>query len=266
MNILGVPMNTVTFNEAIKCAQLYARGEKTRVILTPNPEMILAAQSNPHLMKALHNADLLTADGIGVVWAGAVARQYLQQKKYRYNKWIIGIRYLIEIVRGTIHSPFPQRVSGSDMMNALCKKAQKKDAIFILGGMKGVAEIAASNLSKDNKQLNVVGTSSASAELKNDKKICKQIMQSGATILFVGFGTPKQEEWIERNRTQLSSVKLIMGIGGAIDFAAQKRKRAPQWMQRYGLEWLFRIIKQPSRIKRIINATIIFPYTFLRSL
>jgi len=111
----------------------------------------------------------------------------------------------------------------------------------------------------------IAGTFAGSPSQEEDVNIRKLIDQSEAKILFVAFGAPKQEMWIARNLAHLKHIKVVMGVGGAFDFISGTIKRAPYWMRRIGVEWLYRLIKQPSRIGRIFNATIKFPIVFLGS-
>ena len=132
--------------------------------------------------------------------------------------------------------------------------------IFLLGAEEGVTEKVKSILEKRHPDIKIVGTFAGSPDTKDDKQITNLINKIAPNVLFIAYGAPAQELWINRNLKRLPSVKLAMGIGGAFDFISGKQKRAPHLMQKLGLEWLYRLFKQPSRIKRIYNATIRFPY------
>lgn len=263
MKILGIDVDQITFKEATAKCLKFAKSKVKNVVVTPNPEIILHAQKDKKFAAILNKAHLKIPDGIGIVWAGAVHKEYHAKLPYRYNKWLIGFRHLMNMATKNYDSLFPERVCGSDLMMELCKKFDQKTKVFLLGGGKGVADLAAKNLLKKNKKLNIVGTDSGSADKSNDANLRNIINKSKADVIFVGFGAVKQEFWISRNLKYLTNAKLALGIGGSIDFAAGKITRAPEWMQKFSLEWLYRLIKQPARIKRIFNATVIFPIEYL---
>lgn len=139
--------------------------------------------------------------------------------------------------------------------------------IFFLGAQPGVAEKTAQTLQKNMglQSSQIAGTASGSPHSNDEEEMRKLINNAKPDILFVAFGAPKQELWLERNLPYLQTVKVAIGVGGAFDFIAGIRKRAPHWMQKLGIEWLYRVIQQPSRIRRIYNATVKFPIRILLS-
>jgi len=158
-----------------------------------------------------------------------------------------------------IRGVFPERVTGSDLFNKVIERSQdKKWRIFLLGADVGIAQKAIDNLLKKYPKAVFAGGYSGSPNVNEENYICEMINIAKPDILFVAYGSPAQEIWIKRNLNKFSSVKVAAGVGGAIDFAAGKIKRAPLLLQRIGLEWLWRLIKEPSRIKRIWRATYIF--------
>lgn len=233
IKILDIPFDHLTESEALAFV-LKKMQEKTTFVTTPNPEMLLEARKNLAFKKVLQETDLNIADGIGIIWASKMNQ-----------------------------TPLPQRVTGVDLMQAICKKVPASSKIFLLGAAEGIAEKVKDKLQSVRADLQVVGTYSGSADQNEEKNICNRIQLSGADIIFVAFGAPKQELWIARNLQHLKNLKLVMGVGGAFDFIAGKRKRAPVWIQKLWLEWLYRLIQEPKRIKRIYNATIKFPLVFL---
>ncbi len=204
-------------------------------IATPNPEMLLEARKNPEFKQILNaKTNLNIPDGIGIIFASKFTKRAL-----------------------------PERVTGTDLLQAICHFVPKGTKIFLLGAAPGVAEKVKSKLKSKYSQINIVGTLSGSPSPAEESEIIKKINNSDAQILFVAFGAPKQEMWIARNIKSMPKLKLAMGIGGAFDFIAGIKKRAPYLMRKTGLEWLFRLIIEPRRIKRIYNATIKFPIFFL---
>lgn len=232
--IMEIPFDKVTLESAMTLLLEKLANDDTRgfFVATPNPEMLLAAGKNHEFKKILQQTNLNIPDGTGIIWAS---------KRH-----------------GT---PLPERVTGTDLMQALCHKVTPDTRIFLLGAAKGVAEKAAQKL-QINKKLNIVGTFSGSALPHDDLNLQKLINDARPDLLFVAFGAPKQELWIARNLPHLPTVKVVMGVGGAFDFISGVRNRAPAWMRRIGLEWLYRLLKQPKRIVRIFNATVRFPITF----
>lgn len=249
--ILGTKFDPVSFDQALEQILQWSKGQKKRHIVTPNPEIVLEARENKKFRNILNNSDLSIADGIGILWAST----YLNGAK-TFFRWMETL-FIIPIKPEKIKKILPERVTGTDLLQEICKQSDEK--IFLLGAAPGIAEKAAEKLGN-----NIVGTYSGSPKPKYENEICEKINKSQAKILFVAYGAPKQELWISHNLKKLKTVKVAIGVGGAFDFVAGKRQRAPKWMQSLGLEWLYRIIQEPSRIKRIYNATIKFPIAVFR--
>lgn len=203
-------------------------------VLTPNPEMLVAAQRNTDFRVVLQHSSLNVPDGFGLILAS---------------------RFL-----GT---PLPERVSGVDLLMKLCEDIDVP--IFLLGAGAGVAERAASALCAKNPSLRIVGIYAGSPSSFDEEEILARINASGAQMLFVAYGAPLQDLWIVRNLKRIPTVNVAMGVGGAFDFLAGLRSRAPRFLQRIGLEWLWRLAQEPKRIGRIFTAVIVFPLLVLRS-
>lgn len=237
IKILGVPFDTATLSEVIEWIEKKILENGQIHIATPNPEIVLEAQKNPVLKKILEKTHLNIPDGIGIILAS----------------------------KGKIKS----RVTGTDVMEKILIKSsephsplfQKK--IFLLGAVENVAEKVQKKFTEQLKEIKITGTESGSPMAIDEERLIKKINESGAEILFVAYGAPAQEIWIEKNLPKLN-IKFAMGVGGAFDFFAEIKKRAPKWMQKYGLEWLYRLIQEPKRAKRIYNAVIKFPILVLR--
>lgn len=235
--ILGVPFDSITIDEALAATMEKLRGHHGKFfIATPNPEMLLATRKNESFLHLLNQTDLNIPDGFGIMLAA-----YLSGKKLK------------------------QRITGTDFMQTICHYAPRGTKIFLLGAGPGVAEKTKEVLEKRYPQIQISGTYAGSPAPEDAKKIIERINTSQAHILFVAFGAPKQEMWLAQNLTHLQSIKVAMGVGGAFDFIAGVIKRAPTWMRKAGLEWLYRLFKQPQRIGRIFNATIKFPVVLLLS-
>lgn len=233
--ILGVKINTETIEETTKLVEHFLVDGKQHYIVTPNPEFLVLAQKDEEFKYILNNADIAVADGFGLTLA---------------SRFIFGKKL--------------QRITGNDLVEILARTAEKNNypIFFLGGGEKGVAKKASEKLLKKFSKMPVAGTMDEKIfnDPKNiDKEVIDAINFSKAKILFVALGQGKQEKFIHYNLPQLNSVALAIGIGGVFDFLAGNKKRAPVFMQRFGLEWLYRLIQEPKRWKRIYNAVIIFP-------
>ena len=222
VEILGIPFDSVDMEDAVETAQKYAVGDRFRAIFTPNPEIVMAAQKDEELKKALHSADMLIPDGIGIVIASF----------FYGNK-------------------LPERVAGFDLMKELIAwGVHKKWTFYLLGGKPGVPDKAKLNLEKAYPRIRIVGTHHGYFK-ENEEEVIAHINLCNPNILLVGLGAPLQEKWIFRNRWNLNA-NLAMGIGGSLDILAGKARRAPKIFIKLGLEWLYRLIKEPWRIKRMM--------------
>lgn len=221
VNILGVNVSRLTFSQALEKAETLVNSDGVSMIFTPNPEIIMHAHEDGELKSILNAADMCTADGIGVV----------------YGAKILG-------------TPVPERVAGFDLTCALIEKLSKTgDGVFLFGAKPGVAETAKKNLEEKYPGIVVSGTRNGYFKPEDECDIVNEINASGAKLLLVCLGAPKQEKWIAAHRDELK-VNLCMGVGGTLDVLAGTAKRAPAIFIKLNLEWLYRIAKNPSRIGR----------------
>ncbi len=223
IKILGVPVHPYTMKGAVeKILELVSKKKKTFVV-TANAEIIMMGHADVDYMKILNQADLVLPDGAGTVWAG---------RKLGYD--------------------VPERVAGYDLFLQLMSAAANKNLkIFFFGSAPGVAEEAKKKCECLYPGVSIVGCRNGYFSETDDLAIVKQINDSGADLLFVALGAPKQEKWLSMNLNSLQP-SLLMGIGGSFDVLAGKMERAPKWMQESSLEWLFRLYKQPSRFRRML--------------
>jgi len=249
LSILDVPFDVLNLSSAVDLLASSRDKKKQLFCVTPNPEICLEAMKNRAFKKVLKEADLSIPDGFGILWAA----RYLSGKKNIF-RWLWT---LLTPWKTSKLSPIRSRVTGTDLMRRFCKEYPDRK-IFLLGASKEVNEKLAKKLNKSG--MKIVGNYSGNPSEKLELIIRSMIQASGAEVLFVAFGAPNQELWIARNRKYLKSVRVAVGVGGAFDFLAGKRTRAPKWMQNMGLEWLFRLLIEPSRVKRIFRATLIFPW------
>ena len=222
--ILGIPVVPYTMEEAVTKLTEDVLKKKRSFVVTANAEIIMMAQDDPEYKTILsQTADLILPDGADTVWAG------------NYLGYVI-----------------PERVAGYDLYLRLLEQAAKKNIpVYFFGGKPGIAEEAAEEGKRRWPGLKVAGCRNGYFSADEEHRIIEDINRSGAVMLFAALGAPKQEKWLAKYREQLTPC-LLMGIGGSFDVLAGKVQRAPKWMQDAKLEWLFRLVKQPSRFGRML--------------
>lgn len=224
VNILGVNVDKVTTAEAADKIMSFFNEDRLHTVFTPNSEIIMHAYKNAEFADLLNSADLLTADGIGVVYASRILKNRISE-----------------------------RAAGYDIARLVLDKLKETDyKLFLFGGKPGVAEEAAEKLLKDYSGLKIAGMRNGYFNADEEDEIVEEINNSGADIVFVCLGAPKQEEWINKRRDKLK-VKAAMGIGGSLDVFAGRVERAPDIFCKLGLEWFYRLCKEPWRIGRMME-------------
>lgn len=269
IKILNVQFDVCTKDEAL--ARIFDilenRSHETgKYVVTPNPEMLLEALHNREFREALNHAWLSIPDGIGILWASTF--QSIASRNAKFLRLLKGVATLSSLLflPKFCRKIFPERITGTDFMQSICAVSSKKRLpIFLLGAGPGVAEKIKEVFKIRYPKVNIVGTFSGSPFEGDFPRIQSLVAETRPEILFVAYGAPAQELWIAEHLKQLHSVKIAIGVGGAFDFIAGTRKRAPKTMQKLGLEWLFRLIQEPSRLKRIWNACVKFPLKVMRS-
>ncbi len=217
--VLGVPFDPVDLGAAVEvCARLVQDG-RPHLVVTANPEAVMRAQADPEFAEVIRGADLVVADGIGVIWASRRLGQ-----------------------------PLPGRVPGIELVEALCAHAARAGLrVFLLGGAEGVAERAAQNLVRRYPGLRIGGTHHG--YFTEDAPVVARVAESRSELLFVGMGMPRQEKWLSRHLSALG-VRLAVGVGGSLDVLAGRVRRAPEVLRRLHLEWLYRLLQEPRRWRR----------------
>ena len=222
INVMGVGFDNLTLDEAVSEALRLIRERRSAYVVTPNPEIVMICRENPEAMEAVQQADLVLPDGIGVV----------------YGAKILG-------------TPLKGKLPGIDFVTALMAELAKTGGrVFLLGSKPGVAELAAENLVSRFPGLQVCGT--MDGYFKDDAPVIEAVNAAAPDLLFVCLGAPKQELWMRRNAPKLN-VGLMAGLGGSLDVFAGTVKRAPVIFQKLGLEWFYRLLKEPKRIGRMMN-------------
>ncbi|WP_442891484.1 WecB/TagA/CpsF family glycosyltransferase [Dendrosporobacter sp. 1207_IL3150] len=209
--------------KAVKIVEEFIAARKPRLIATANAEMVMMAQNDCELKKILNNADLVVPDGAGVVWAA---------------------KYSGELI--------PERVAGFDLVQQILRKAAKNNyRIYFFGGAPGIAEQAKTWAETNYAGVKIVGVRNGFFASDDEPRIINEIKSSNPDVLLVALGVPKQEKWLAQNIAQLG-VPIAIGVGGTFDVMAGVVNRAPIWMQRANLEWLYRLLSQPQRALRML--------------
>lgn len=222
VEILGVGFDNITKAEAVDHAFAIQSEHKAYYVVTPNPEIVMLAREDEAMLSAAKDAELVIADGIGVI----------------YGAKILG-------------TPLKDRIPGIDFTTALLEKMNEEGrSLFLFGAKPGVAEKAAENLGLKFPNVKIVGTNDG--YFTDDEPIIEKINAAKPDLMLVCLGAPKQEKWMQRNVSRLD-VGIMVGAGGSLDVFAGVVERAPEVWQRLGLEWLHRLLKEPSRIGRMMK-------------
>ncbi len=221
--ILGVKVDHVTMEQAISRIVEMVAQPKPHLIVTANSEMVMMANDDPLLYEIIERADLVVPDGIGVIWASRL-----------------------------LSNALPQRVPGVELMQSLvAESAVHQWRIFLLGAEPGIADQAAQAIQAAYPAVNIVGTHHGYFKQNHtEQHVLSLIKASKPDILFIALGVPKQEKWAAAHLAKLG-VPAAIGVGGSFQIFAGTVQRAPLWMRRVGLEWFYRLLKQPWRIKRM---------------
>jgi exopolysaccharide biosynthesis WecB/TagA/CpsF family protein len=240
IKLFQVGIDQVDNQETIQKIEEFIVSKNPHQIVTPDTLAVLRARKDPEYQAILKSADLVTPDGAGILWATT-----------------------------TLNYPLPERVTGIDIIHNICRLATEKGySLYLLGSYPGVAGEAALNLTRKYPGIKIAGThhgyfggedsqncedvkNGNSDKNKEEEEIIAEIKENRPDILLVGMGVPKQEKWISKNLDKLN-VPVCMGVGGSFDVLSGRIPRAPLWMQRHGMEWVYRSIKQPNRAFRTL--------------
>jgi N-acetylglucosaminyldiphosphoundecaprenol N-acetyl-beta-D-mannosaminyltransferase len=236
---MNTEIDNLTMKETIDEIDKLIKKDKNAYVVTPNVDHIVKLETDKELQEVYKDADLILTDGKPLIWIS---------KFYK--------------------TPIKEKISGSDLFPLLCEMAAEKGYnMFFLGAGEGVANKAAQNLTNKFPKLNIVGTYSPPFGFEKDKKeiekIINMVNKANTQILIVGLGCPKQEKFIHKYRKELN-VPISLGLGASLDFEAGNIKRAPKWMSDNGLEWLYRLSKEPKRMfkRYIVDDVKIFKLMF----
>ena len=223
VTILGVPVDVITMGEAVARIDGFIEKRTPVLVATANAEMLMRATHDGALRRILQGAAMVTPDGAGTVWAAH-----------------------------HLGHAMPERVAGYDMVQELMREAPAKHRrIFFFGSAPGVADKAKKKAEQLYPGIEIVGTRNGFFAAADEPAIIEEIKAAHPDILLAALGVPKQEKWLAKHLSELS-VPVAIGVGGTFDVMAGVMKRAPRWMQRAKLEWLFRGMMQPQRAGRLL--------------
>lgn len=222
IDVLGVSFDDLTMDEAVEIALGFMQERRACYACTPNPEIVMAAKGDAALRAALSGAELVLADGVGITKAAAM-----------------------------LGTPLKSRVPGIDFAsNVISRLAQRGGSVYLLGAKPLVAEAAAEKLTQTYPGIVIAGTNDG--YFTDDAPVIEKINAASPDFLMVCLGSPKQELWMSANAGRLSC-GLMAGLGGSLDVLAGNVQRAPETWRRLGLEWLYRVIKEPKRLGRVMK-------------
>ena len=222
INIMGVGFDSLTLPEAVERAEKLISEQRAAYVVTPNPEIVMTCWENPDAMEAVQNADLVLPDGVGVIYGAKILGTPLKGK-------LPGIDFATELMR---------------------RMAKRGGRVYLLGAKPGIAETAGERMTAQFPGLIICGTHDG--YFQDDVPVIEEINALKPDLLLVCLGAPKQELWMYRNRPCLK-VGLMAGLGGSLDVFAGTAKRAPVFFQKLGMEWFYRLIKEPWRFKRMMK-------------
>lgn len=222
IDVLGVGFDNYTMDQAVAEGVRLMGEEGAHYVVTPNPEIVETCRQDAEAMEAVRGADLVLADGIGVV----------------YGAKLLG-------------TPLKGRVPGIEFAQHLMERmAESGKSLYLLGAKPGIAELAAEKLVRRYPGLRIAGTHDG--YFQDDGPVLAEIRASGADVVFVCLGAPKQEKWMRKNGKD-TGAHLLIGLGGCLDVFSGTVQRAPEVFQKLGLEWFHRLLKNPSRIGRMMK-------------
>lgn len=222
VDVLGVAFDDVTMDEAVGLGMELLDTPGADTVVTPNPEIVMACRKDPELLDTVNSASLVLPDGIGIIYGARILK-----------------------------TPLKSKVPGADWAEGMfARMARAGRSVYFLGAKPGVAEAAAENMAKKYPGLRIAGAHDG--YFGDDGPVVELINSTSPDLLLVCLGAPKQEKWMRDNRDRLN-VRLMAGLGGSLDVYAGVVQRAPDRWRKLDLEWLYRLIKQPSRLGRMLK-------------
>ncbi|MBQ9953173.1 MAG: WecB/TagA/CpsF family glycosyltransferase [Clostridia bacterium] len=224
VSILGLPIQNVTMSEAVDDVYGFFGARESKIVVTPNAEILQMYSTDPAMKEALEKADYIVPDGVGVLLAAK-----------------------------RLGTPLKEKVAGVELSRNLLEKAAKEGGnVYLLGAKPGVAAEAKRCLEEEIPGISIVGVRDGYFKPEDEPAIIEEINALNVDMLFVCLGAPKQELWMAEHKSDLK-IGVMLGLGGSLDIFSHTLKRASQWMINCRVEWLYRVIKEPYRIGRIAS-------------
>ena len=224
VNILGIQFHNVTENEALKKVLHYLTGNDSKVVFTANPEIVMRAKNDDQFKKIINQGDLVVADGIGVVIGSKI-----------------------------IKKPLKERVAGYDLVQNIFKEIKDTEhTVYFFGAAPGIAKQAQEKMKQQYSNIKIIGAHSGYYTEEEEALLIQELKRKKPDIILVGLGAPKQEMWIQKYKNEIKA-KVFIGVGGSFDVMSGNTKRAPKLFIHLGLEWFYRLITQPTRLKRMLQ-------------
>lgn len=237
ISIFDIPIDNIRMEQAFAKVISFLEKDFCHIVFTPNSEIMMAARSDALLKEILSSANLLVADGAGVVLGSKI-----------------------------LGTPLPERVAGYDLTCKIFEYASQNPLrIFLFGAKPDVVEVAATKIPMMFPGIEIVGYENGYFKPEDESKILDHISKCNPQLLLVALGAPRQEKWIYANRDKIKA-NVCIGVGGSLDVFAGVAQRAPLIFQKYGLEWFYRLCKQPSRFVRMLALPKFVLYTFAERL
>lgn len=223
ISIFGVPFSTLNMRDTVEYLTQVVERRDSYHVITANPIMVMAAVNDEKMMRVMKQADLIVPDGAGIVWAA-----------------------------NYVNEPLPERVTGFDLIHELMRVGeQRRWRVFLVGTTQEIITEAARNLKLQYPLVEIVGVQNGFFGPAEDDEVVNRIAEAAPDLLFVARSATTQEPWIAQFRDRLN-VPIMMGVGGSFDIISGKMKRAPVLFQKLRLEWFYRLVKEPSRYKRML--------------
>lgn len=275
IDISNIPIAPYTHEEVTTWTRAVLQQDLMHRIATVNAEFVMEAQINTRFREVLNISELNVADGSGILWAA----KYLSLPKHGVVGSVWQMVYSgasLILWPSYCKTVIPERVTGVDLMTQLCGLAEsEKKKVLLIGGLPGVWERTIAKLNARYPELVVEAVGDDLKFVKNNgvwsydeslnRKILEKVKLFEPSMIFVAYGHPKQEFWIDDHKNLIPSVRIAMGVGGSFDFIAGDIKRAPRIFRKLGVEWLWRLMRQPQRFSRIFTATVKFVSTIINS-
>jgi N-acetylglucosaminyldiphosphoundecaprenol N-acetyl-beta-D-mannosaminyltransferase len=230
--VLGIDFDCITLEESYKIFLSFIEGSSLKTIFTPNPEFIINSRKDHDFRRILNSGDLILPDGIGVILCSRILGKAIRHR-------VSGVDLVLRILKGSDTVPL---------------------SVFILGSTEVNCRDAINNINKKYPDAKILGYQNGYYDLRDEYSISERIDSMRPDLLLVALGSPRAEYFIDKYKDVLNNVKCAIGVGGTVDVLSGNTKLAPSSIRKAGFEWLYRIIKEPTRIKRAIKLPLVLIY------